>query len=111
MTDNTLFEAYEPFDFFETEIEDGCTALIYEPVPNQEYALITDVDGTMPEDLEQEIIFAAYTADGAFAWSVGFENSHHFLELLNNQPKDDHDNIIENLVDIVKKFRDSGDYY
>ncbi len=105
MTDNALFEAYDPFDFFETEIEDGCTALMYELIPNEEYALITNVDGTMPEDLDQEIIFAAYTADGAFAWSVGFETSHHLLELLNNQPKNN------NLMEIVKTFRDSGDYY
>lgn len=105
MTDNALLEAYEPFDFSETEIEDGCTALIYEPIPNEAYALITNVDGTMPADLDQEIIFATYTADGAFAWSVGFENSHHLLELLNNQPQND------NLVEIVKSFRDSGDYY
>ena len=105
MIDNALLDAYEPFDFFETEIEDGCMALIYEPTPNEEYALITDVDGTMPEDLDQEIIFAMYTSDGAFAWSVGFENSHHLLELLNNHAKND------NLVEIVKKFRDSGDYY
>jgi hypothetical protein len=105
MTNDALLEAYEPFEFFETEIEDNCTALIYEPTPSENYALITNVDGTMPEDLDQEIIFAAYTTDGAFAWSVGFENSHHFLELLNNDPTND------NLVDIVKKFRDSGDYY
>jgi|GEM_PF-1005595 hypothetical protein len=105
MTDNALLEAYEPFDFFEAEIEDGCTALIYEPIANEEYSLITNVDGTMPEDLEQEIIFATYTADGVFAWSVGFENSHHFLELLNNHPQD------TNLVETVKKFRDGGDYY
>ncbi len=105
MNDNTLLEAYEPFDFYETEIEDGFTALIYEPIDNEDYVLITDVDGTMPMDLEQEIIFAAYTADGAFAWSVGFESSHHLLELLNSHPKSD------NIVTIVKDYRDNGDYY
>lgn len=105
MDDNTLLEAYEPFDFYETDIEEGCSALIYEPIDNEDYALITDVDGTMPVDLEQEIIFAAYTANGAFAWSVGFESSLQFLELLNKHPKSD------NLIDIVKSYRDSGDYY
>jgi len=105
MNDNTLLEAYEPFDFYETEIEDGCTALIYEPIDNEEYSLITNVDGTMPADLEQEIIFATYTTDGAFAWSVGFENSHQFLELLQSHTKGD------DIVNIVKKYRDSGDYY
>ena len=105
MDDNTLLEAYEPFDFYETEIEDGCSALIYEPIDNGEYALITNVDGTMPADLEQEIIFAAYTAKGAFAWSVGFESSHQLLELLNKHAKSG------NLVDIVKTHRDNGDYY
>jgi hypothetical protein len=105
MNDNALLEAYEPFDFYETEIEDDCTALIYEPIENEAYALITDVDGTMPADLEQEIIFAAYTGEGAFAWSVGFENSHQLLELLSSHPKSD------NLVDIVKNYRASGDYY
>ena len=105
MDDNTLLEAYEPFDFYETEVEEGCSGLIYEPVDNEEYVLITDVDGTMPVDLEQEIIFAAYTAKGAFAWSVGFESSLQLLELLNKHPKSD------DLVDIVKKHRDSGDYY
>jgi len=105
MNDITLLEAYEPFDFYETETEDGALALIYEPTENENYALITDVDGTMPMDLEQEIIFATYTADGAFAWSVGFETSHQFLELLNSHPKSD------NLIDIVKTYRDNGDYY
>ena len=105
MDDNTLLQAYEPFDFYETEIEEDCSALIYEPIDNEDYALITNVDGTMPADMEQEIIFAAYTAKGAFAWSVGFESSHQFLELLNKQPKSD------NLVEIVKKYRDGGDYY
>ncbi|MBP2628158.1 MAG: hypothetical protein H6Q68_2869 [Firmicutes bacterium] len=105
MDDNTLLEAYEPFDFYETETEEGCSALIYEPIDNEDYALITDVDGTMPIDLEQEIIFAAYTADGAFAWSVSFENSLQFLELLNKHPKND------NLIDIVKNYRDNSDYY
>ena len=105
MTDETLLDAYEHFEFYETEIDDGCTALIYEPVPNEDYVLITDVDGTMPTDLEQEIIFAAYRADGAFAWSVGFENSHQFLELLTNCPQD------TSLVDLVKNYRDNGDYY
>lgn len=105
MNTNPLLEAYEPFELYETEIEDGCTALIYEPVENEAYALITDIDGTLPTDLEQEIIFAAYTADGAFAWSVGFENSQQLLELLSNHPKSD------NVVDIVKSYRDSGDYY
>jgi len=105
MDEDTLLEAYEPFDFYETEIEDDCRGLIYEPIDSEEYALITDVDGTMPVDLEQEIIFAAYTANGAFAWSVGFENSLQFLELLNKHPK------IDNLIDIVKAYRDSGNYY
>ncbi|MBC8015947.1 MAG: hypothetical protein H7X79_09410 [Sporomusaceae bacterium] len=105
MNNDTLLEAYEPFDFYETEIENGCTALIYEPIENEAYALITDVDGTMPMDLEQEIIFAAYTADGAFAWSVGFETSHQFLELLNTYSKSD------DLIDLVKNYRANGDYY
>ncbi len=106
MDDNTsLLEAYEPFDFYETEIEEGCSALIYEPIDNEEYALITNVDGTMPADLEQEIIFAEYTATGAFAWSVGFESSHQFLELLNKHPKSD------NLLEIVKKFCYRCNYY
>jgi len=105
MENSTLLEAYEPFDFYETEIEGGCSALIYEPIDNEEYALITDVDGTMPMDLEQEIIFAAYTGSDAFAWSVGFESSLQFLELLNKHSKSD------NLIDMVKNYRDSGDYY
>jgi len=105
MNENTLLEAYEPFDFYETETEDNSMALIYEPIENESYALITDVDGAMPMDLEQEIIFATYTADGAFAWSVGFESSQQLLELLNSQPKSD------NLMDIVKTYRDNGDYY
>ncbi len=105
MNADELLEAYEPFELYETEIEDGCTALIYEPIENEEYALVTNVDGTLPTDLDQEIIFAAYRADGAFAWSVGFENSHQFFELLNNHSKKD------DLVDIVKNYRDSGEYY
>ena len=58
MNNEQLLEAYESFDFYETEIEDDCRALIYEPIENEAYALITDVDGNMPMNLEQEIIFA-----------------------------------------------------
>jgi len=105
MDENTLLEAYEPFEFYETEIEGSSSALIYEPIDNEDYALITDVDGIMPVDLEQEIIFAAYTADGAFAWSVGFESSLLLLELLTKHSKSD------NLINIVKSYRDDGDYY
>jgi len=105
MTDNTILDFFEPFGFCETEIEDGCTALLFETIDNGDYALITDGDGTMPKDLEEEIIFAYYTADGAFSWSVSFEDSHHLLDLL-----DDHTPTTQ-LIDIVKKYRDSGDYY
>jgi hypothetical protein len=105
MSDNMVLDFYEPFGFYETENEDGCTALLYETLNNGDYALVTDGDGTMPEDLEQEIIFAYYTADGAFSWSVSFEDSHHFFELLGKHTDSNH------LIDIVKQYRDSGDYY
>lgn len=105
MTDNKVLDFFGPFGFFEAEIEDGCTALLFETIDNGDYALITDADGTMPKDLEEEIIFAYYTEDGAFSWSVSFEDSHHLLDLL-----DDH-TANEQIIDIVKKYRDSGDYY
>ncbi|EIW17418.1 MULTISPECIES: hypothetical protein [Pelosinus] len=105
MSDNTVLDFYEPFGFYETETEDGCTALLYETLNNGDYALVTDGDGIIPEDLEQEIIFAYYTADGAFSWSVSFEDSHHFFELLGKHTESNH------LIDIVKQYRDSGDYY
>ncbi|SFL42610.1 hypothetical protein [Pelosinus propionicus] len=105
MSDNAVLDFYEPFGFYETETEDGCTALLYETLNNGDYALVTDGDGIIPEDLEQEIIFAYYTADGAFSWSVSFEDSHHFFELLGKHTESNH------LIDIVKQYRDSGDYY
>lgn len=105
MTDSTVLDFFEPFGFYETEIEDGCTALLLETIENGDYALITDGNGTMPNSLEEEIIFAYYTEDGAFSWSVSFEDSHQLLDLLSDNPESDH------IVDIVKKYRDSGDYY
>lgn len=105
MSNNTVLDRYEPYGFYETADEDGSSALLYETLNNGDYALVTDGDGILPEDLEQEIIFAYYSADGAFSWSVSFEDSHHFFELLGQNAEGNH------LIDIVKKYRDSGDYY
>lgn len=76
MSTETVMEFYEALGFEETEIEDGLTAFSFEDTPDGSYALLTNDEGTMPESLKQTIIFAYYTEQGSFLWSVSFKNSY-----------------------------------
>lgn len=76
---------YETLGFEEMEIEDGLTALAFEFSPDESFALLTDEDGAIPDNLKQRVIFAYYTAEGIFRWSIGFKNSHVFQNVWSEQ--------------------------
>jgi hypothetical protein len=80
MSDENLFDFYETLGFEETDIEDGLTALFFELDSGGSYSLITNEDGAIPETLKERVVFACYSPDGAFLWSVGFKNSYVFRD-------------------------------
>lgn len=80
MSENVM-DFYETLGFEEGDIEDNLTALFYEIDADGEYALVTDDDGAMLKSLNQPVIFACYSADGALQWSASFKNSLAFKEI------------------------------
>lgn len=76
-----IMEYYASLDFEETEIEDGLTALAFEFSEDESYALLTNEDGAIPENLKQRVVFAYYTSEGVFQWSMGFKNSFVFKDI------------------------------
>lgn len=78
---NSLLAFYETLGFEETEIEDGLVILGIELTPEGNYALLTDTEGTMPQKLDQAVIFAYYSPEDAFLWSASFKNSTVFKEI------------------------------
>jgi hypothetical protein len=105
VSENNVLDFYQTLGFEETDIEDGLTALLFELGPIGSYALLTDDDGSIPVSLKQPIVFACYTTDGAFLWSVGFKNSHAFKEIwaAGQTP--------EQKLAAVQNYRKSSDYY
>ena len=79
-----VLDFFAVLGFEEIEIEDGLTALCYEESPEGEYALITDEEGSLPDSLKVPLMFACYSAEGAFLWSTGFKNAAHFKETWSN---------------------------
>lgn len=71
-----VMQFYENLGFEESEIEDGLKALAYEFPGDESYALLTDENGEIPQNLKQRVIFAYYSAEGAFQWSIGFKNAY-----------------------------------
>ena len=81
MTTENYLDFYESLGFEEIEIEDGLTALCFETSSDGNYALLTNEEGDLPENLRQAVIFAYYTSDGSFQWSTSFKNSYLLKEL------------------------------
>ena len=79
--DSQVLDFFAALGFEEIEIEDGLTALCYEESPEGEYALITDEEGSLPDSVKIPLMFACYSAEGAFLWSTGFKNASHFKEI------------------------------
>ena len=79
MTEDDL-AFFQTLGFDEIDIEDGLTALAVE-LGDGSYALLTDDEGGLPEDLKQFLIFAYYSPEGAYQWSAGFKNAHLFQEI------------------------------
>lgn len=100
-----LADLFEPWGFYETETDEGFYALCYDANEEGDYVLITDIDGSLPQDAEQEIIFAYYRSDNSFEWSVSFESSRELLALIDSH------STTGSLVEIVKEHRDHGGYY
>lgn len=67
--------------FEEIPIEEGLTALSFEESPEGEYTLVTDEDGGLPQALDNPLLLAGYSAEGAFQWSTGFKNADQFQDI------------------------------
>ena len=78
--DSQVLDFFAALGFEEIEIEDELTALCYEESPEGEYALITDEEGSLPDSLKVPLMFACYSAEGAFLWSTGFKNAAHLMK-------------------------------
>ena len=103
MARQDVSEFYQADHFFEGEIEEGLTALLYEPEEGGDYVIVTDGNGEFPEDLDQEIIVALYREDGAFLWSVTVKNSRRLREIWRQEPLGG--------VAAVEAFRRESPYY
>ncbi|HWR40770.1 MAG TPA: hypothetical protein VN611_14850 [Patescibacteria group bacterium] len=103
MAKQDVIAYYNEDKFYEGDIEDGLTALLYERDEDGDYVIITDSNGGFPENLDQEIIFAYYREDGTFLWSVTFETSREFREIWRSNGQDG--------VAAVAAFRSDGRYY
>lgn len=80
LSSENIMDFYGTLGFEEIEIEDKLTALCFEVDPADSYALITGEDGSIPASLKQVVVFACYTAAGAFQWSTSFKNSYLFQD-------------------------------
>nr|WP_320147219.1 hypothetical protein [uncultured Anaeromusa sp.] len=72
---------YQPLGFEIIEFSEDGPTLCYEPVENDQYAILTTEEGLVPESLEEKVIFSYYCKAGAFRWHVEFENSQAFAEV------------------------------
>jgi hypothetical protein len=71
-----VLDFYAELGFEETQIEEGLMALCIEISPEENYGLLTNDNGNVPETLREPVIFACYTQAGSFLWSTSFKNSY-----------------------------------
>jgi len=105
VSDENALDFFETLGFEETDIEDGLTALFFETDPQGSYALLTNEEGAIPENLKQAVIFACYTPEGAFQWSASFKNAYVFKDIWSGAETP------EQKLDAIAKRRESIDYY
>ena len=74
-------EFYALLGFELTDIEDDQEALFMETDSDGSYVLLTNEDGNIPDDLEESVILALYSPEGAYQWSATFKASHAFQVL------------------------------
>lgn len=86
MNDFSINDFFAALGFEEGAIEDGLTALIYEPSEDGAYAIISDENGNIPTDLKARAILACYTPDGAYDWSINFKSARLFKEKWSSLP-------------------------
>ncbi|WP_346355857.1 hypothetical protein [Azotosporobacter soli] len=75
---NEILDFFEDLDFEEVEVEDNLTALFAEIDEDSEYGLLSDTEGRVPSSLTQPLVFACYSAEGAFQWSSTFKTAELF---------------------------------
>lgn len=78
---DSIVSFYESLGFEQTEIEDNLVVLGIELTAEGDYALITDDNGKMLENLNQAVTFACYTPDDSYLWNASFKNSALFKEI------------------------------
>lgn len=101
MQDETVLAFFQELGFEEIDIEDGLTALSVELTLDGCYALVTNQEGGMPEILRQPFVFAWYTPEGAYQWSVVFKNAYVFKDTWSQG------DTIEQKFDSVRKYWES----
>lgn len=103
MSTENIEDFYESLGFEETEIEDNLTTFGWDNTADDNYALVTNDEGKMPESVKQNIIFAYYSAEGSFLWSVSFKNSYIFKDIWSGATTAD------SKLDAVQKHRASNE--
>ena len=74
---DSVMHFFQGLGFEEIEIEDNLTALAVD-CGVEGYAIISDDNGNIPESLNQFLIFAFYSPEGAYQWSTGFKTAEAF---------------------------------
>lgn len=105
MTGENIVEFYQALGFEATELEDGSAELFFVLDQEGKYATLTDDNGTMPQNLQQPVIFACYTPNDSFLWSTGFKSSFQFQELWSSGQT------LTEKKDAVVKHRENTGYY
>ena len=98
-----VMDFYGELGFEETQIEEGLTALCFEISPEENYGLITNDNGNIPETLREPIIFACYTQAGSFLWSTSFKNSYLVQETWTKEQE------LHKKFEAVKEYRKDTD--
>ena len=74
-------EFYVLLGFELTDIEDDQEALFMETDSDGSYVLLTNEDGDLPASLEEPVVLALYSSEGAYQWRATFKTSHAFKML------------------------------
>ena len=102
---DTIVNFYGALGFEQTEIEDNLVVLGIEVSATGDYALLTDDNGKMPDNLNQPVTFACYTPDDAYLWNAGFKNSALFKEVWETAAT------IEEKLAAIRQYREGNEVF
>ena len=105
MSTENVMDFFTTLGFEETDIEDGLTALFFELNSDGSYALITDESGSIPISVEQSLVFACYSSEGAYLWSASFKNAELFKSLWLKPAT------LDQKLTTIKEYRESNETF